>query len=124
GPDDPGRLTGDTIDRALSDLGARRPDGEAAVAMTSYFPAPDRWDRLDPEAAGMDGDLLAEATAFAQASESDWPRSLYLPDGRYVGNAYVQDRPPHDKPIGVVRPRGGASGLIVRHGKLVAEWGD
>ena len=92
--------------------------------MTTYFPSPDRWDRLDPEDAGMDGQSLAEATGFATASESDWPDSLFLPDGRYVGNAYVQDQPPHDKPIGVVRPRGGANGMILRQGKVVAEWGD
>ncbi len=72
----------------------------------------------------MSAQALQEAVDFAKASESDWPRSLFLDDGRYVGNAYVEDQPPHDKPLGVVRPRGGASGLILRYGQLLAEWGD
>jgi CubicO group peptidase (beta-lactamase class C family) len=92
--------------------------------MSSYFPPPDAWARLQPEEAGMSAPLLEKAVEFAEANESDWPQSLFLEDGRYVGNAYVEDQPPHDKPLGVVRPRGGASGLILRRGRLVAEWGD
>ena len=92
--------------------------------MTTRFPPPDEWPRLEPEDAGISAPLLQEAVEFAKANESDWPHSLFLADGRYVGNAYVEDQPPHDKPLGVVRPRGGANGLILRHGQLVAEWGD
>ena len=92
--------------------------------MTTRFPPPDGWPRLEPEDAGISAPLLQEAVEFAKANESDWPHSLFLSDGRYVGNAYVEDQPPHDKPLGVVRPRGSANGLILRRGQLVAEWGD
>jgi CubicO group peptidase (beta-lactamase class C family) len=72
----------------------------------------------------MSATALAAAAAFARQSECDWPASLYLPDGRYVGTAHVNDKPPHDQAIGVVRPRGGASGIVLRAGRIVAEWGD
>jgi CubicO group peptidase (beta-lactamase class C family) len=92
--------------------------------MTTYFPPPDGWAHAEPPAAGMSADGLREAAAFALAADCDWPRSLFLPDGRYMGNAFVNDRPPFDKPIGIVRPRGGPSGLVLRGGRIVAEWGD
>lgn len=89
-----------------------------------YFPPRGDWARMDARAAGMLPDALAEAAAFAVAHESDWPASLYLPDGRFIGNAYVEDRPPHDRPLGIVRARGPAAGIVLRHGRIVAEWGD
>ena len=72
----------------------------------------------------MDADRLAEAIAFSVAHETDWPHSLYLADGRFIGNAYVEDKPPYDQVLGPVRPRGGVNGVILRHGRIVAEWGD
>src|SRR5690606_2677580 len=45
-------------------------------------------------------------------------------DGIFVGSAYVNDKPPYNQPMGPVVPRGGANGLVLRGGKLVAEWGD
>jgi CubicO group peptidase (beta-lactamase class C family) len=92
--------------------------------MSSYIPSADRWERIDPPAAGMSGPALEAAAAFARQAECDWPASLYLPDGRYVGTAHVNDKPPHDQAIGIVRPRGGASGIVLRGGRIVAEWGD
>ncbi len=92
--------------------------------MTRYFPSANEWAQVAPEATGMSADRLRDAIEFAQASECDWPKSLYLSDGRYVGTAHVNDQPPHDQPIGIVRPRGGTSGLVTRGGRIVAEWGD
>jgi CubicO group peptidase (beta-lactamase class C family) len=92
--------------------------------MSEYFPPRGDWARIEPNAAGMSAPALDAAAAFAQEHDSAWPYSLYLPDGRYIGNAYVNDQPPHDQPIGVVRPRGGPCGLVARGGRLVAQWGD
>jgi CubicO group peptidase (beta-lactamase class C family) len=92
--------------------------------MSESFPPRGDWGRIAPEAAGMSADALAAAAAFAQEHDSTWPYSLYLPDGRYIGNAYVNDQPPHDRPIGIVRPRGGPAGVIVRGGRIVTQWGD
>ncbi len=92
--------------------------------MIGYFPPRGDWGRAPPEAAGMSAPALAEAADFAQQHDSQWPYSLFLPDGRYIGNAYVGDKPPHDKPIGIVRPRGGPAGVVTRGGRIVAQWGD
>lgn len=90
----------------------------------AYVPPPGTWERLAPERAGFDPRRLAEAVAFAQAHESPWPRSLYLEDGRYAGTASLDEGPPDDEVLGEVRPRGGPAGLILRGGRIVAEWGD
>lgn len=74
--------------------------------------------------AGFHDTKLAEAVSFAIEHECDWPRSLFLPDGRYVGTAHVNDQPPFDQPRGPVRPRGGAAGVILRRGHEVVRWGD
>lgn len=93
--------------------------------MTSYFPPPgDGWARVEAEAAGFDPARLAEAVAFAEANESRWPRSMYLDDGQYVGTADMNEGPPWNEVLGEVRPRGPTSGLVIRGGRIAAEWGD
>jgi CubicO group peptidase (beta-lactamase class C family) len=90
-----------------------------------YFPPPgEAWERIAPRDAGFDEARLAAAVAFAEAHESPWPRSMYLPDGRYIGTADMEEGPPFDEVLGEVRPRGGPAGLILRGGRIVAEWGD
>jgi CubicO group peptidase (beta-lactamase class C family) len=49
---------------------------------------------------------------------------MYLEDGRYIGTADMQEEPPFDEVLGEVRPRGGPAGIILRGGRIVAEWGD
>ena len=87
-------------------------------------PAGDAWRTIAPREAGFDPDRLAAAVAFANAHECAWPRSMYLDSGEYVGTAYVQEKPPYNEVIGEVRPRGGVNGLILRGGRIVAEFGD
>jgi CubicO group peptidase (beta-lactamase class C family) len=81
-------------------------------------------DIIEPRAAGMDPARLAEATAYALAHDSPCPASIYLPDGRFALTAEAGERAPDDEIIGPVTPRGGPAGLILRGGKVVAEWGD
>jgi Beta-lactamase len=89
-----------------------------------YLPAPGHgWERIQPADAGFDEKRLAEAVVFAEAHESPWPRGMYL-DGRFVGAIDLQEEPPFDEVLGEVRPRGGPAGLILRSGRIVAEWGD
>ncbi|MGU3329058.1 serine hydrolase domain-containing protein [Methylobacterium mesophilicum] len=82
------------------------------------------WETLRPEAAGFDAAALAEAVAYAEANESPWPRSLYYPDGRYVGLVEWNERGPWSDIVGRVRPRGGPAGVILKGGRRVAAWGD
>jgi len=81
------------------------------------------WDAIAPSRVGFDPDALDRAVALAEASETEWPRDMYI-DGRFVGSVHVNDQPPYDQPMGPVVPRKGAAGMILRGGKLVAEWGD
>ena len=82
----------------------------------------DHWDARNPAELGMDPDGLAEAIGYHRAHESRWSRDFLTRSGRYIG---VADEPPApDDVLGPVRPRGGPNGIILRHGRVVAEWGD
>ncbi len=66
----------------------------------------------------MDSALLAEAVAFAIDNEPNSPRDL---------ESWMRSRAgddPYATLIGDLKPRGGPAGLVVRHGYIVAEWGD
>ncbi len=77
------------------------------------------WPRATPETAGFDAGQLAKAVAFVEAHESPWQRDLraQIESGNF-------EPPPYNEIIGPVAPRGGPNGLLLRHGKLVASWGD
>lgn len=62
---------------------------------------------------------FAEAAAFAEANEMPWDRDL----GKVIGQGHFEP-PPWNEIIGHVRPRGGPAGLIVKEGRITAEWGD
>jgi CubicO group peptidase (beta-lactamase class C family) len=76
------------------------------------------WERRDPAAVGMDSAKLAEAIAFAVASEARAPRDLEVAHYRTFG------REPFGQGIGPFAPRGDATGVILRGGRIVATWGD
>ncbi len=97
--------------------------GRARAKPTSpaapYYPGSgDDWERLAPEQAGMDPRLLEDAIAFAQANESKNPRDLGLEHEVLFG------REPHSEGIGPFKTRGDQTGVILRHGYIVAEWGE
>lgn len=84
-----------------------------------YYPGTgDDWERRQPAQVGMDGQLLETAIAFAKASESEVPRNLEA-----AHNLGARQEPLAD-PIGPFKPRGDMTGIIIRHGYLVAEWGE
>ncbi|MCZ0733792.1 serine hydrolase domain-containing protein [Phreatobacter sp. AB_2022a] len=91
-----------------------------------YIPPRDgaEWADLAPAEAGFDPARLQAAIDFAKASESSWPRSLYYPDGRYVGIVEWNESGPWSEIAGPVRERGGPAGLVLKGGRRVAEWGE
>ncbi|HEX8693105.1 MAG TPA: serine hydrolase [Longimicrobium sp.] len=90
-----------------------------ALAQRAYFPGTgDDWERRAPEQVGMDPARVREAVEFARASESRAPRSLEVAHYQTFG------REPFGEAIGPFKERGEASGMIVRRGYIVAEWGD
>jgi CubicO group peptidase (beta-lactamase class C family) len=67
---------------------------------------------------------LQAAIDYAKAHDSPWPRSMYYPDGSYVGNVEWAETGPWTEIVGPVEPRGGPAGLVLRGGEIIAEWGD
>jgi hypothetical protein len=84
-----------------------------------YYPdSRDRWERRTPAQAGLDARLLDEAIAFARANETKAPRDLEL--NHYTSTA----REPYGEAIGPFKPRGEVTGIIIRHGYIIVEWGE
>jgi CubicO group peptidase (beta-lactamase class C family) len=91
----------------------------AARPAAPYFPGrhPD-WEHRRPEEVGLDAARLAEAVAFAVAAETKAPRDLAL------NHRLSYAREPENAPIGPFRARGDATGLVIRQGYIVAQWGE
>jgi len=89
-----------------------------ATAFAQYTPPPNAWERRTPQQAKLDAAKLKEAVDFAIANESKAPRDLQLAHFQTFG------REPYGEPIGQFKDRGDATGIIIRNGYIVAEWGD
>src|SRR4029078_2395365 len=78
-----------------------------------YYPPADRWETRPAAKVGMDATLLEEAVAWAKGRETNRPKDLsdqVRTFGRVLGKMPAE--------------RGGVNGIIVRHGYIVAEFGD
>ena len=88
--------------------------------MTDFPPPhPALWPTRSPAEAGLDAASVAAAAAHAAEHETPWTRDL----AEMVATDF-SERPPWNETLGPVRPRGGPNGLLLRHGEIVAEWGD
>jgi CubicO group peptidase (beta-lactamase class C family) len=86
----------------------------------NYFPEKDaRWERIDPEKAGFEPKRLDEAVDFAVSAEAD-----RITDVKKALLLKMAEPPPYDEIIGPVKPHAGTNGLILKNGRIVAEWGD
>jgi hypothetical protein len=90
----------------------------SALAQQTYYPPRGEWERRTPEQLGIDGAALKAAVDFSIASESTAPRDLEQDHRLSWG------REPFDEPLGPFRPRGPQTGLIIKDGYIVAEWGE
>jgi CubicO group peptidase (beta-lactamase class C family) len=101
--------------------GAPQPTPGSAVeaGVEHYFPAPgQQWVHKSPAEVGMDADLLAEAVEFVRANEAETPADL---------RGFLESRfgdLPNQEILGPLKERGPMAGMILRHGYVVAEWGD
>ena len=87
------------------------------IADPVYFPG-DQWERRTPAAEGFDPAALDEAIRYAQQNEAPWERDVFKQIQKDVANE------PYPAILGETKERGGPAGMIVRHGYLVAQWGD
>ncbi|MEO7659687.1 MAG: serine hydrolase, partial [Pyrinomonadaceae bacterium] len=90
----------------------------AVPAQKTYFPPAGEWERRTPEQAKFDPGKLKEAIDFAIASEAKGPRSQELGLTQSFGQA------PFGELVGPTKDRGDLTGLVIRNGHLVAEWGE
>ncbi|HAL54985.1 MAG TPA: serine hydrolase [Bacteroidetes bacterium] len=92
--------------------------GQEQSSSSYYPPSGDRWEQRPAEALGMNTALLDSAIRFQLSNESK-----YLVDLReQLKRQYAND--PYNETIGPTKERGGANGLVIRHGYIAAEWGD
>jgi CubicO group peptidase (beta-lactamase class C family) len=94
------------------------PSASPLLSQQSYFPAKGDWERRPPEQLGLNPSLIQEAVAFAQANENPAPRDLHL------NHQITFGREPYGEAIGPLKERGPQTGIIVRRGYIVAEWGE
>ncbi|MGH7476534.1 MAG: serine hydrolase domain-containing protein [Longimicrobiales bacterium] len=104
---------------ALPLLGLPPSSAAAQTGAARYYPGPDaEWERRAPADVGMDASLIAEAIAFARDSET--PGTRDLEEAHYLSFG----REPYGEAIGAFKPRGEQTGVILRHGYIIAEWGE
>ena len=78
-----------------------------------YYPPAGSWERKPPGAVGMDAALLAKAVEFAMTQETNKPMD-FSDQERIFG-----------EPLGPLpKRRAHTNGLVVRHGYIVAEFGE
>jgi CubicO group peptidase (beta-lactamase class C family) len=83
-----------------------------AQKATAYFPPPGQWQRKSPAEVGMDARKLQQAVEYAQAHDSTW--DFEKDQVRTFGT-----------PLGPLpKQRAATNGIILRHGYIVAEFGD
>ncbi len=93
--------------------------GAPLTAQETYWPGKgEAWERRRPEQVGMNATKLQDAVRFAQENENPAPRDLEEAHYQSFG------REPFGEPVGPFKPRGPQSGVIVRQGYIVAEWGE
>jgi CubicO group peptidase (beta-lactamase class C family) len=88
------------------------------AAVSTYFPERFDWQHKTASEVGMDPALVDQAVQTAIASENPAPKDMRL----FLKGSF--GREPFDAIIGPIKDRGPATGLITRHGYIVAEWGD
>ncbi len=110
--------------RALAGLGAVVVLSASALlaqrpAAAPYFPPRHDWARQAPADAGFDAARLKAAVDFAIENENPATKDLAVD----ILNTFRREAP-YNALIGPTSPRAAANGLIIRGGRIVAEWGD
>ena len=90
----------------------------AFAIQTPYIPPPGEWATRRAADVQMDSVRLDSAVRFALAREIDWSRNMAE---QLATNTRAE---PYPDILGPHVDRGGPSGLVIRHGYIVAEWGD
>lgn len=92
--------------------GAQSREGDAP-----YYPDRWTWETRTPEQVGMSSERLKEVAEYASKNEATFHHN-----GEELALAVVGE--PYNQIIGPTMERGGHSGIVIRHGYIVFEWGD
>jgi CubicO group peptidase (beta-lactamase class C family) len=87
--------------------------------LSKYFPPRGEWQKREPANSGFDKANLDEAVAFAIANENPNTKNL----AEDIVNTF-RNEAPYNTISGPTQPRAAANGVVIRHGFVVAEWGD
>lgn len=85
----------------------------------TYFPGSwGNWETKTPQEAGLNPDSIQSAIEFAQSMESTNPRNMEMNHYQTFG------REPFGDGVGPFKERGDQTGIIIKDGYIVAEWGE
>jgi hypothetical protein len=87
------------------------------AAPAFYYPGKE-WQHKTPEEVSMDAAKLKEAIDYAIAHETKSPRSMEENHYRTFG------KEPFGDAIGPMKDRGAQTGIIIKNGYVIAEWGE
>ena len=106
-----------TLTAALSFAPATTPVNGQRASASVYYPAPgDRWERRAPNEVGMDAVKLEAAIEYAKTQNEPMTVAQVI--------AARQRQESHPEIIGPTKDRGETSGIVIRHGYIVAMYGD
>lgn len=91
----------------------------ALLFAQTYFPEKNNWERKRPADLGLDEAKIDAAIDFAKSHESDQNKNLKI---AHYESAF--GREPVGYPVGPMKTRGPASGLIIYKGYVVGQWGE
>ena len=91
----------------------------SAGAQGIYYPPAGTWEKRSAAQVGLSQASVDSAVKLAIASESTTPKDLLA---NHLASSF--GREPHSEATGPFTVRGPSSGLIIRRGYIVAEWGD
>lgn len=91
----------------------------APVFAQTYYPGDwGDWEKKSPEEVGLNADKIQEAIQYAMDNETDNPRSM---EENHYGTF---SREPFGDGVGPFKDRGDQTGIIIKNGYIVAEWGE
>lgn len=87
--------------------------------MPTYFPTTSHWD-LTPDNSLARAQQFANAQAFSIDHDSHMDRDI----AAVLANGHYPDPPPFHTTLGPTKRRGNPSGIILKKGRIAAQWGD
>lgn len=91
----------------------------SATAQGVYVPPAGSWEKRTPAQVGLVQSSVDSAVKLAISAESTTPKDLLQ---NHLASSF--GREPHSEAVGPFTVRGASSGMIIRRGYIVAEWGD